>query len=386
MRKLLFVLCIFAAYSFGQTPTPESVANPAAAGSLQPNWSTTPDGHALLSWIEPVKGGGFGLRYAIRGGSGWSEAHSIVENRHFFRHPAEVPEVMQLGEKQWMAHWVEMPMESSEAEFVYVSSSTDGLHWSAPVMVNKDKSPVEHGLVSMAASGPGEISVFWLETPKGEDGPGYLMRSIVNAQGQVSKEEILDRDICNCCPTAVTRTTKGLLVAYRDHTPDDIRDISVIRFENGKWTQPKNVYPDKWQLNACPTNAAAVVAKGDRVALAWYTGAGTTPKVELVFSSDGGATFTKPIVVSTGHAYGYTSLALADDGTASISWLQQAEGGSARVMARSVSPAGVLAPAVQVSEGGRMALGYPRISHAGAETWIAWGGAKVQTARLNVKK
>ena len=202
MNKFVLTFSFTALCAVAQALTPETAANPASAGSLQPQWSATPDGHAVLSWIEPVKSGGFALRYAVRGASGWSEARTIVANRHFFHHPAEVPEVMQVNGNLWMAHWVENK-EASEAEFVYVSTSTDGTHWTAPIMVNKDKSEVEHGLVSMVASGNGEASLFWLETPQGEDGPGYLMHSVVNAAGQAIKEERLESDVCNCCPTAV---------------------------------------------------------------------------------------------------------------------------------------------------------------------------------------
>src|SRR5579864_1585833 len=269
----LFLMLAAAVPGFGQKFTAETLANPAAPGSLQPNWSATPDGNAVLSWIEPTKDGSYTLRYAVRRGSNWSEARTIAEHRKFFRHPAEVPEVMAMSDKLWLAHWVEMPKESSEAEFLYVSSSTDGVHWTAPAIAHKDRSEVQHGLVSMVGSGNGEASLFWLETPKGEDGPGYLMRTVVNAAGQEIKEERLDADVCVCCPTAVTKTAKGLLVAYRAHTPDDIRDISVIRFENNRWSLSKNVHADNWHINACPTNAAAVAAKGDKVGLSWYTSA-----------------------------------------------------------------------------------------------------------------
>jgi hypothetical protein len=383
MNTPLLTLGLTAISAYGQSLTTQTVPNPAASGSLQAQWSATPDGHTVLSWIEPAKGG-YVLRYAVRGGSGWSEARTIVAGRHFFHHPAEVPEVQQLGEHLWMAHWVENA-EDSEAEFVYVSTSTDGMHWSAPTMVNKDRSQVEHGLASMVASGNSEASLFWLETPEGEDGPGYLMHSVVNAQGQAIKEERLEPDVCNCCPTAVVRTAKGLLVAYRDRTKDDIRDISVLRFENGKWSQSKNVHADGWKLNACPTNAAALASRGDRVALSWHTGAQDMPRVQMVFSSDGGSTFAKPVLVSTGHAYGYTSIALAEDGTAVVSWLQQGNGNVAHVLARAISPAGSAGPVTQVAEGGRMALGYPRVINVGSETWIAWGdpqNSKIQTALL----
>jgi len=383
MRDVALLLMLAAAVpGFGQKFTAETLANPAAAGSLQPNWSATPDGNAVLSWIEPTKDGSFSLRYAVRRGSNWSEARTIAEHRHFFRHPAEVPEVMALGDKQWMAHWVEMPKEGSEAEFLYVSSSTDGVHWTAPAIAHKDRSEVQHGLVSMVASGNGEASLFWLETPKGEDGPGYLMRTLVNATGLEIKEERLDPDVCACCPTAVTKTAKGLLVAYRAHTAEDIRDISVIRFENNRWSLPKNVHADNWKINACPTNAAAVAAKGDRVGLAWYTAAQDAPKVQVIFSADSGTTFTKPVVVSTGHAYGYTALALDDDGSAIVSWLEQGKDNAARVLAREIAAAGVAGPVVQLAEGGRMALGYPKILHTTGGTFIAWGGSKLQTAQL----
>jgi hypothetical protein len=46
-----------------------------------------------------------------------------------------------------------------------------GTAWSAPLMAYRDHSAAQHGLVSMAASSTREASLFWHETPKGEDGP-----------------------------------------------------------------------------------------------------------------------------------------------------------------------------------------------------------------------
>ena len=93
----------------------------------------------------------------------------------------------------------------------------------------------------------------------------------------------------------------------------------MIRFENGRWSQPKNIHADNWKIDACPTNAASVAAKGDHVAIAWYTGAQDMPRVQVIFSGDGGATFGKPSTLSTGRAFGYASLALDDDGGAIVS-------------------------------------------------------------------
>ncbi len=281
-----------------------------------------------------------------------------------------------------MAHWIEQPEGNDDAEFVYVSASKDGMHWTAPAMANKDRSPFQHGLASMIDSGNGEASILWLQALKGEDYPAQLMRTVVSADGRVLKEETLDSDVCTCCPTSVVKTGRGLLVAYRGHTARDIRDINVVRFENGKWLPSKNVYPDNWKIDACPTNAAVAAAKGDNVAIAWYTAAGDKPRVEVAFSADAGATFGNPVVVNTARADGYASSILDDDGSAIVSWLEQG-GGATHVMARRVSASGVMGPATQVAQGSRMDLGYPRLLHAGNDIWIAWGNTKVQTARLN---
>jgi hypothetical protein len=378
-----FLLCALLALPvFGQSFSSTPLMNPAGPGSLQPNWSVAPDGSAVFSWIEPAKGGAFSLKYAVRHAGAWAPAVTVAANRHFFHHPAEMPEVFALPGGHWMAHWVESPGGDSDAEYVYVSSSTDGKTWTAPLQAHHDHGPVQHGLASMIANPDGGASIFWLEALKGEDNPVSLKRTIVDASGKEVKEEVLNPDVCGCCPTAVTKTSKGLLVAFRAHTKEDIRDIAVTRLENGHWTTPQIVSADGWQLNACPTNAAAVKANGDHVAISWFTEAHDMPRVQMAFSNDSGSTFTKPVLLSTGHAFGYTALALADDGGAIVSWLQRTPEG-ATVMVRRVSAAGVAGPVVEVAKGGKMALGYPKLFHNGSETLIAWGNAKhIETASL----
>ena len=137
-------------------------------------------------------------------------------------------------------------------------------------------------------------------------------------------------------------------MAYRDHTPKDIRDIAVLRFESGKWSASKILYPDKWEINACPVNAASAAAKDNRVAIAWYTEADDKPRVQVVFSSDAGATFTKPTKVNTGDTLGYASTALNSDGGAFVSWIEEGAN-SASAMVRLVSPAGVAGPALKIA-------------------------------------
>jgi hypothetical protein len=381
--KTFSILFLLSACGFAQALKPVAVPNPSVSGAIQPNWAVTADGNAVLSWVEPTKGGGYTLRYAVRRGGAWLEAHTIATGRPFWRHPAEVPGLVSLSDGTLLAQWVEKGKESSDEETIFVSSSSDGIHWTKPLIAHRDKSPVQHGLVSMAASGPKEASLFWLQALKGEDGPVSLMRTVVGTDGKEIREEELDNDTCSCCPTSVANTSKGLLVAYRDHTPKDIRDVAVLRLEGGKWSTSRILYPDKWEINACPVNAASAAAKGNRVAIAWYTEADDKPRVQVVFSSDSGSTFSKPTKVNGGDTLGYASTALNADGGAFVSWIEEGAA-SASVMVRLISPAGVAGPILKIAEGPRSSLGYPKILRSESETWIAWGDAKsgVKTAQL----
>ena len=63
----------------------------------------------------------------------------------------------------------------------------------------------------------------------------------------------------------------------------------------------------------------------------------------MAFSDDSGSSFGKPVTLSVGHAFGYTSMALDEDGGAIVSWLEQSPEG-ARVLVRRVTAAGVAGP------------------------------------------
>jgi hypothetical protein len=381
----ILITAVLALPAFSQTFSATPLANPAGPGGLQPNWSVAPDGAAVFSWIEPSEGDAFALRYAVRRGSSWTPAVTIAANRHFFHHPAEMPEVLALAGGHWLAHWVESPGGDSDAEYIYVSSSTDGTHWTTPLEAHHDRSPVQHGLASMIANPDGGAPIFWLEALKGEDNPVALKRTLVDAAGKEIREEQIEPDVCGCCPTAVARTSKGLLLAFRAHSKENVRDIAVTRLETGKWSAPKIVNADGWEIEACPTNAAAVQAKGDHVAVAWFTGAQDKPRELMAFSNDGGSTFTKPVTLSTGHAFGYTAMALDEDGSAIISWLEQTPEG-AKVLVRRITAAGAIGPVVEVAMGGKMALGYPKLFHNVSKTFIAWGTTKhIETASLAKK-
>ena len=63
--------------------------------------------------------------------------------------------------------------------------------------------------------------------------------------GELKDEAQIDESICDCCSTDALRLDDGAtLVAYRDRTASEIRDISVARLEQSTWSAPRTVHAD----------------------------------------------------------------------------------------------------------------------------------------------
>jgi hypothetical protein len=152
--------------------------------------------------------------------------------------------------------------------------------------------------------------------------------------------------------------------------------------QGDKWTAPRPVFQDGWELQGCPVNGPAVAAAGRRVAVAWFTGVNQTSRVKVAFSNDAGETFSQPIVVDDGNPAGRVDVLLLDDGGALVCWLEKLlEGGAVRV--RRVSPDGKLDESVTVAPSGTArSAGFPQMARVGGELVFAWTGARVFTAKL----
>lgn len=194
-----------------------------------------------------------------------------------------------------------------------------------------------------------------------------LFATTIGADGAPTKEVLLDGRACDCCQTTAALTANGPIVAYRDRTATEIRDIYVTRRVGGTWTEPKAVYADNWEINACPVNGPYVDAAGQRVALAWYTGAKDVPRVRVAFSSDAGATFGAPITVDEGKPAGRVAAVLLKDGSALVSWIERTGGDTASVRVRRVTEKGAGPATTVAASSAARASGFPAW-HAPATT------------------
>lgn len=376
--------------------------SPAGTDSREPELSAARDGRRiLLSWVEKVGEKRYSLRFTSRDEQGWSEVRTVAEGENWFINWADFPSVIELADGSLAAHWLVKSGKGTYAYDVNISRSSDGgKSWEKPVVPHTDRTQTEHGFVSLIPLPDGRLGATWVDgrhlegMKEGEEEHGPLPASMtlryatIDASGKISDEAVLDDRICECCQTTAAMTGEGPLVVYRDRSETEVRDNYFVRRQGGGWSAPRPVGVDNWQLDACPVNGPSVSADGRRVGVAWYTGQGDDPRVQVAFSSDAGATFGKPTRVDDGEVVGRVDIVLLPDGSALVCWMAgSAERGANKV--RRVSPDGPLGPVATISESDiSRASGFPRMARLGNTVYFAWTQfgkpSRVRTATADV--
>lgn len=381
--------------SAGWTAKIDALPSPAGSGSAQPQITTSARG-LLLSWIEQ-NGQVATLKFAERTPTGWTTARVVASGSDWFVNWADVPSVLRLADGTLVGHWLQKSGAGTYAYDVRLSSSRDdGRTWSRSVTPHSDGTKTEHGFASLFEMPAAGLGLVWLDgramkSASGHDDHGTTTGAMsvrfgtFDRQWKQTAEAPIDLRVCECCPTSAAMTSDGPIVAYRNRTDDEIRDIYVSRLDRGRWTEPKPVFHDNWKINACPVNGPMLSARGRDVVIAWFTAEGGQGRASAAFSRDAGRTFDAPIRLDDGTATGRVDVELMSGGSALASWIEFA-GQGAQFRARRVSRAGERSPAVTVSTiPGSRASGYPRIGSFGDEIVFAWtegvgGTTQVRTA------
>ncbi len=345
----------------------------------------------LLTWFEPRPEKRSALRIASRTGDRWSEPRTVAESDRFFVNWADFPSVVETDEGTWVVHWLEKTAEKSYAYHIRLATSRDeGRTWSTPITVHLDRSATEHGFVAMVPSPPGGASISWLDGGAMADSGGSMAvrNATFRPDGTMVNEQVLDRRTCECCQVAMVRTSAGLIVAYRDRSEGEVRDIAVVRELNGRWSNPAIVSRDNWMVKACPVNGPSIAAAQTSVAVAWFTAANDQPRAKVAFSTDGGSTFGRPAVIDQGNPLGRVHLQMTGPSSAVVVWLE-AKDQKAFWMARRVSPSGTLGPPKVIAETSRARdAGFPRTALLDDELFVAWTdpAGKPDSSRVRVAK
>jgi hypothetical protein len=352
-------------------------AVPAAGDSGQPQLTASARG-VVLSWLEQSDTAAT-LKFSELAADQWAAARTVAASDAWFVTDADVPTVMRKSDGTLVATTYPSVDPAIEAYDLRVTYSRDeGKTWSQPLTPHHDGTKAQHGFASLFEMPGGALGLVWLDGRVPQSMSVYF--ASFDAAWKQTAESSVNARVCECCPMAVAMTADGPLVAFRDRTNQEIRDIHVTRMENpstslgagGTWTAAVPVHADNWRIEACPVNGPALSARGRTVAVAWFTAKGNDGQAYAAFSQDAGRTWGEPIRLDDRASLGRVDIELLDDGSAVATWVEFANE-RAQLRARQVSGSGERSAAATLAGADERRLrGYPRLVRNGNDLVLAW--------------
>jgi hypothetical protein len=368
------------------------------ANGRYPMMSSDPAGGVHLCWF--AKGEGkteMLLQQSTWQGKQWGPTNSLAQGNNWLVNWADFAKYQQDADGNAIASWQTFqPNRKGYGVQKKMRATSEG-KWSDASSLHKDAEAVEHGFVSFAALGEGKFFATWLQSTAAGP-PTQLRYTVAEQSGSESSEYVLDDLVCDCCSTdAVVLPNGEVVVAYRNRTMEELRDLRIVRGDPLKpesWSTPLAVDQEEWKTAGCPVNGPSMANDGEFIALVYYTeGKLGHPQVKYLTSQDGGLTFSKPIVLASGKScLGRAAVAVLPGGPAVVSWLQKQVGAVdsaawvACAIPRGEKP-GVISPIASV-QGGR-GDGFIQLAATSTRILAAWtadGGKSVQTASMTLSE
>lgn len=356
----------------------EPLQSPAGADSSGAHM-TVSDRGVLLSWIERTGRATNSLKFAERTASGWTAPTIVSSGDNWFVSYADPPVVLRRPDGSLVANWLVSTNKILEGSDLHLTHSTDnGKTWARSFLPHHDGTKGQHAFPSFFELPGNMLGMVWLDAraqaanPEDLDASISLRYAAFDPSWKQTADAEVDARVCECCATTAAVTSDGVLIAFRDRSEKEIRDIAVARLENGKWTDTTIVHTDNWEVYACPVNGPMLSARGRQVAAAWFTVKNDEGQAWAAFSSDSGRTWGAPIRLDDAQSLGRVDVELLDDGSAAATWVEYADKrGQFRV--RRIEPSGTRsAPVTIAAVSGSAASGFPRMARQGDELVFAW--------------
>ena len=307
----------------------EVIASPDGSSSRLPDFAADGNGGALLTWVEDVDDTTtlFGARCDA---DGIGSPRRIESGDDWFVNWADFPAAALHGDSV-IASFLQRTGEETYDYAVRFTRSLRGEEFTPPVTLHDDDGPGEHGFVTWTTTDEGFAAV-WLDGREtgGGEGHGHVGGSMqlrfrtVSLDGARSEELLIDDRVCDCCQTDIVSVDDGFVIAYRDRSEDERRDITVVRVGPDRAVDRTFDTDDGWVVAGCPVNGPSLAADGPRVALAWTTnGSDDVPRVFAALSTDGGRTFGTPARLGFTGVIGRVDVAFDAHERPVVTWLEQ---------------------------------------------------------------
>ena len=357
------------------------IRGPVGGRSYVPTPGFDPQGRLWVTWVES---GRVWVSVSEDGGRTFRQATPVSPEPSAIDDNGEGRPKLAFGPGgQIYLSWTKR-LEKPYTGHILFSRSTDGgKTFSAPRIVNDDRTETGHRFDTLVVARDGRIAVVWVDkrdrdaAPAGSKKlPGASLYAAWSEDGgqTFGKNFRVDETACECCRIAAVPEADGsIAIFYRDVLAGSIRDHTVLRFaERGIQGDGRRATFDDWKLDGCPHHGPAMaMGPGARWHLAWWTGEGRMGRgLFYARSQDGGATTTKPLKIGSDRA-AHPALAAAGDAVV-IAWIDYPAGAGARVMTSVSKDAGASWSPAAALLGTRSESDHPQLAVRGDGVYLTW--------------
>jgi len=357
--------------------TVQSFENPSEENSHLPRLFS--NGTELyFSWVSQ-KDSVDVLSYSVLKDKHWTASSEIIRGNDWFTNWADFPTIAENNGNILTSFLQKSAIGTYTYDVKLNLYNAKNKTWKKNFILHKDGTQSEHGFVTIRPYVENSFFITWLDgretVDKGHGGGQMTLRSaIVFEDGSIDYDRLLDDKVCDCCQTsAAIGTNDELIVAYRNRSDEEIRDISIVRWEkDAGWLAPKTIGNDNWMIAGCPVNGPAIdVFQGSLVA-AWFTGANEEGKVNITFSNDEGRSFQEVIRVDAGDATGRVDVVMISATEAVVLWMEP-QGENELIQVMKVTSDGKKGNPLTVSKtSAARASGFPQLELLDDTLYFAW--------------
>ena len=379
---VIFLISLFITLTIRGVFAFEIVQTPTNKNSLAPNLCSFGN-HFVLSWIERNTDGEARLQMATWNGSEFDEIRLIAKSKGMFANWADIPSLVEAPSGDLYAHWLNRISNETYAYGIQIERSIDhGKSWQSLGWLHNDTSATEHGFVSLIPENR-HVRAFWLDGRQMKKPTGKMMlRTAILDGNEIESENMLDDDVCTCCPTGAIQLPSGSAVVYRDRLPQEIRDISLVHLKNNAWSKPSRIEKDNWVMPGCPVNGPSIATNGNIIAVSRFTVIKNKAKIILRLFKDGQTASGKEITLDENIPVGRCTTVCSKDAVYNI-WIGVDKKQTVLRMAE-VSLSGKIKRKITLVPIDKdRSSGMPRAIFSNNYLWVSWTGSnQVRLGRL----
>ena len=309
--------------------------------AAEPVTATAPDGGFYVAWVNHDANNESDVMLARFDSEGGTASSPVMVNQQTGIATAwrgDPPSVAVADKSVYVLWTARVELDGKKGTDLYLSVSNDhGKTFAAAVKVNDDKLPGAHGMHSLAVASDGKIYAAWLDerniiTPKpSKHAGGHHMESnrelfiATSTDGgkSFSANRKVAENVCPCCKTALAVSPDGTLYAsWRQVLPGNFRHIAVASSSDGgaSFSSPVIVSDDKWMLQGCPVSGPSLSADaGGTLKVVWYAaGENAAPGLYFAETRDKGRSFSPRSLLMQETVKGTPALAGANDRAVAI--------------------------------------------------------------------